>query len=188
MLAALPTQLDSGVSVAFDGKNFVVTWAARAVAGDLGSVDVHAAEVGTDGEVVRQSVISDEPASEGIPAAAAGEPGQVLVAYSRFVPGAPFDARRARARLLTPKDVPGPGPDAGPSGPDAGPPGPAPDAGPPGLMPDAGGAPVAPPEPPPGGGDGCGCRVGAGQQAPTAPLLLLGGMVALWLVRRRSTR
>jgi MYXO-CTERM domain-containing protein len=197
MLAALPTHLDSGVSVAFDGTSFVVAWAARAVAGDLGSVDVHAAEVGTDGEVVRQFVISNEPGSEGIPAAAAGEPGQVLVAYSRFVPGAPFDARRARARLLTPEDVPGPGPDAGPSGPDAGPPGPAPDAGPPGpapdagppeLMPDAGGAPIEPPVPPPGGGDGCGCRVGAGEQAPAAALLLLGGMVALWLARRRSAR
>jgi MYXO-CTERM domain-containing protein len=120
---------------------------------------------------LRRFVISDEPGSEGIPAATAGAAGQALVAYSRFVPGAPFDSRRARARLLTSGDVPVPSPDAGPPVP----------------APDAGGSPVDPPGPP-GGGDGCACRVGAEQQAPVAPLLLLGGTVALWLVRRRSAR
>jgi MYXO-CTERM domain-containing protein len=164
-------------SVAFDGKSFVLAWRAPSVAGDASSLDLYVAELSPEGEVLRQFAISEEPGREGAPFLAAGGEGQVLAAYTRFVPGAPYDTRRAQARRLTPED-PGPIPDdAGPGAPDAGPPGP---------MPDAGGSPV---DPPPGGGDGgCGCHIGAEQRAPVAPLVLIGGVAALWLVRRRRAR
>ena len=39
---------------------------------------------------------------------AAGEDGQVLAVYSRFVPGAPYESLRVRARLLTSEVAPMP--------------------------------------------------------------------------------
>lgn len=154
-------------SVAFDGNNFVIAWRAPSVAGDESSLDLYAAELSPEGEMLRQFAISEAPDREGAPFLAAGGEGQVLAAYTHFVPGAPYDTRRAQARLLA-SDDPGPVPH---------------DAGPPGPMPDAGGSPA---DPPPGGGHGC--HVGAEQPAPVAPLVLLGGVVALSLVRRRRAR
>lgn len=117
--------------------------------------------------------ISDEAEREGAPFVAASAHGHVLAAFSRFVPGAPYDSRQVRARFLTQGS---PIPDL-----DAGPPGPAPDAG---TSPDAGASPA---DPLPGDGDGCGCTVGTAQPTPVAPhLLLLGGAIGLWLVRRRG--
>jgi MYXO-CTERM domain-containing protein len=159
-----------GTSLAFDGRSFVLAWAARTIPNDATSVDLFGAEVGTDGEVLRKLTISEEPESEDRPFLAAGADGQVLAAYSRFVAGAPNEARRARARLLA-SELPAP---------------PAPDAGPPGPAPDAGGSPVDPPGSP-GGDDGCGCRTGADQPAPLASMLLLA-VAVLWLVRRRRAR
>jgi hypothetical protein len=154
-------------SVAFDGDNFVLAWRAPAVAGDASSLDLYAAELNPAGETLRQLAISEAPDLEGAPFLAAGGHGQVLAAYTHFVPGAPYDTRRAQARLLA-SDDPGPIP---------------PDAGPPGPTPDAGGSPA---DPPPGGGHGC--HIGAERPAPVAPLVLLGGLVALSLVRRRRAR
>lgn len=126
--------------------------------------------------MLRTFPISGEPEREGPPHLVVNAGKQVLAAYTRFVPGAPFDTRRARARVLGPLPEPGPGPDAGP-GSDAGPINPAPDAG------------ASPIDPPPGGGDGdCGCTVGAAQPTPVAPILLLGCVLGLWLLRRRSAR
>lgn len=177
LIVPLESLQDVVPSLTYDGRSFVIAWAARTVADDPLSVNLHGAEVSASGELLRQFAISEQPDSESPPFLAAGEDGQVLAMYSRFVPGAPYESLRVRARLLTSEIAPMPVPDAGP-------PVPAPDAGPPVLAPDAGGAPI---DPPPGGGDGgCGCRVGAGQQAPVAPLLLLG-VGALWLVRRRRT-
>jgi MYXO-CTERM domain-containing protein len=156
-------------AVAFDGERFVVAWRAPSAV-DESAMDLYGAEVGPDGEVLGQFTISDDPESEGRAFLAAGEDGQVLAAYDRFVPGLPYETQRAQARLLAPGVVPGPGPDAGPPGP----------------APDAGGSPVEPPGPP-GGDDGCGCRVGADQPAPVA-MLVLFGVVALSLVRRRGVR
>jgi MYXO-CTERM domain-containing protein len=182
LLVERPPESPIGASLVFDGRSFVLAWPERTVAGDATSVDLFAAEIGTNGQVLRKFTISAEPESEERPFLAAGQNGQVLVAYTRFVAGAPNDARRARARLLA-SELPAP--------PDAGPPGPAPDAGgPPGPPDDAGGSPVDPPGPPvtpPGGGDGCGCRAGADQPAPMASILLLG-VVALALGRRRRAR
>ena len=160
-------------SVAFDGTSFLVAWRAPATPGDAGSLDLHGAEVTPDGDVLSTFPIAEDPEREGAPylVASAGE--QVLAAYTRFVPGAPYAARRALARVLGP--VLEPGPDAGPIDP-------TPDAGP---APDAGGSPADPPGD--GGGD-CGCTVGAAQPTPVAPLLLLGCVIGLWLVRRRSAR
>jgi MYXO-CTERM domain-containing protein len=162
--------LSSGTcpSVAFDGARFVVAWRTPSVPGDEDSFDLHGAEVTPGGDVLRTFPISEEPEHEGAPYLVANANKQVLAAYTRFVPGAPYDARRARARLIETEGGPLPGPDAGPSDP----------------APDAGGAPVEPP-PEEVGGD-CGCTVGAAQPAPVAPLLLLGSVLGLWLVRRRS--
>jgi hypothetical protein len=132
-------------SVAFNGKRFVVAWSASS-ADDGGLSDLHGAEVGLDGEVLPPFAISEEPESEGRAFLAAGddgEDGQVLVAYDRFVPGAPYDSQRAHARFLVPES-----------------------------------------EPARGGG----CQIGPSGPAPAPPLWLLGGVIALWLVRRRSVR
>ncbi|HWN67746.1 MAG TPA: MYXO-CTERM sorting domain-containing protein, partial [Haliangium sp.] len=164
-------------SVAFDGQRFMVAWRESTVAGSETLMDLHGAEVSPEGEVLQKFTISAQPDREGAPLLAAGGDGQVLAAYTRFVPGAPYDTRRARARLLESEGAPAPGPDAG---------APAPDAGTPGPAPDAGGSPVDPP-PGGGGGDGCGCRVGADRPAPAA-MFALFGVVALYLVRRRRAR
>ncbi len=162
--------LSSGTcpSVAFDGTRFFVAWRAPSTPGDEDSFDLYGAEVTPAGDVLRTFPISEEPEHEGAPYLVAGAGERVLAAYTRFVPGAPYDARRARARLLESGGGPIPGPDAGPIDP----------------APDAGGAPADPGD---GGGD-CGCTVGGAQPAPVAPLLLLGSVLGLWLVRRRSAR
>jgi MYXO-CTERM domain-containing protein len=161
----------SCASVTFDGKSFVVAWREPSDPSDSITLDLFGAEVGTDALVLRTFAISEEPHREGAPFLAAGDVGQALAAYTRLVPGAPYDIRRAQARLLA-SEAPGPGP--------------SPDAGPPGPAPDAGGSPVEPPGSP-GSGDGCGCRAGADPPAPPASVLLLA-VSMLWLVRRRSAR
>jgi MYXO-CTERM domain-containing protein len=169
--AAIPT--GPCPSVSFDGTSFLVAWRAPAVPGDTTTLDLHGAELSPDGEVLETFTISDAPEREGAPFLAASAYGHVLAAFSRFIPGAPYHTRQVRVRFLTEgSPIPGP-PDAGPIGPDAGPPGP---------TPDAGGSPA---DPLPGDGGGCGCTAGAAQPTPVAPLLLLGGVVGLWLVRRR---
>jgi hypothetical protein len=88
-------------SVVFDGGNFMVAWRAPSMLGDWSSLDLYAVQVSPDGEVSAQLELSQGPEREGVPVLAAGD-GRVLAAYSRFVPGAPFDTRRAMARLLIP--------------------------------------------------------------------------------------
>jgi hypothetical protein len=105
-------------SVTFDGESFVVAWRAPSIPGDASSLDLCGARVATGGTVSPRFVISAEADREGAPVLAAGGPGRVLAAYTRFVPGAPYDTRRAQARLLASEGLPGP---------DAGPPGPAPE-------------------------------------------------------------
>jgi hypothetical protein len=56
--------------------------------------------VSPEGEVSPAFVISQEPEREGAPFLAANGEGQVLAAYNRFVPGPPYDTRRAVATLL----------------------------------------------------------------------------------------
>ena len=153
-------------SVAFDGASFLIAWREPAVAGDPGTLDLYGAEIAPDGQMLQTFTISDEPDREGAPFLAASAHGHVLAVFSRFVPGAPHDSRQVRGRFLT---VGSPIPEI--------------DAGLPGPGQDAGGTPA---DPPPGGGQGCGCTAGAGQPAPVAPLLLLGGVIALCLFRRRT--
>jgi hypothetical protein len=88
-------------SVAFDGENFIVAWRAPSMLGDWSSLDLYAVQVSPDGEVSSQLELSQGPEREGAPVLAAGD-GRVLAAYSQFVPGSPYDTRRAMARLLTP--------------------------------------------------------------------------------------
>jgi hypothetical protein len=87
-------------SVAFDGTSFFVAWTTRSDFDDPNSYDLRAVEVTSAGEVVSEFAISTEPGSE-TPATLAGADGRVLAAYSRFVPGAPYDSFRAQARLIT---------------------------------------------------------------------------------------
>lgn len=88
-------------SVAFDGENFIVAWRAPSMLGDWISLDLYAVSVSPDGEVSSQLELSQGPEREGPPFLAAGD-GRVLAAYSRFVPGSPYDTRRAMARLIIP--------------------------------------------------------------------------------------
>jgi hypothetical protein len=92
--------LCSEASVVFDGENFVVAWRDRSIQGENNSMDLHAATVSPEGIVSPHFLISQEPEREGAPFLAANGEGQVLAAYNRFVPGPPYDARRAVATLL----------------------------------------------------------------------------------------
>lgn len=178
----LPFSGGSCAAVVAVDDGFMVAWRAPAVAGTPSSIDLHGAVLAGDGAVLDSFAISEAPEREGMATLAANAAGQVLTAYSRFVPEAPYSAHRARARLLTAPGEPGPGPS-----PDAGvDPGPGPDAGPdagvdPGPGPDAGGSPGTPG---PGPGDG-GCSAGGSQPGNALLVLLtLGG----WLAWRRRAR
>jgi hypothetical protein len=88
-------------AVAFDGEKFVVAWRSSPFPTDWTWVDLYGAVLSVEGEVSEEFPISQEPESEGQPVLASGD-GRVLAAYTRFVPGAPYDTRRAMARLLFP--------------------------------------------------------------------------------------
>jgi hypothetical protein len=66
----------------------------------VNSVDLYAATVSPEGQVSPRFVLSPEPEREGAPFLAANGEGQVLATFSRFVPGPPYDTRRAVATLL----------------------------------------------------------------------------------------
>jgi hypothetical protein len=68
---------------------------------DLISMDVHAVEVSPAGAVATPFPIAEAPEREGAPKLAASPGGLTLAAYTRFVPSAPYSARRAHARLLS---------------------------------------------------------------------------------------
>lgn len=162
----------ASVVAADDG--FMVAWRSPTAAGNSNAMDLHGAVLGKDGEVLDSFAISEAPEREGMPALAANAAGQVLAAFTRFVPEAPYSARRAHARLLTAPGVPGgpvPRPDAGVD--------PAPDAGvDPG--PDAGGSPATPGR---GSGKG-GCSAGGSHPANALLVLLALGGLLTW--RRRK--
>jgi hypothetical protein len=92
----------SGSSVVFDGENFVVAWRELTSPGLTSSLDLFGATVSPEGEVSPPFVISQQPEREGAPFLAANGEGQVLAAYNRFIPGPPYDTRRAVATLLPP--------------------------------------------------------------------------------------
>jgi hypothetical protein len=87
-------------SVAFDGENFVVAWRELSIPAHASSLDLYAAKVSPEGEVSPRFPISQEPEREGAPFVAVNGEGQVLATYNRFVPGPPYDTRRAVATLL----------------------------------------------------------------------------------------
>lgn len=87
-------------SVVFDGENFVVAWRERSIPGQANSLDLYAATVSPEGVVSPRFPISQEPEREGAPYLAVNGEGQVLAAYSRFMPGPPYDTRRAVATPL----------------------------------------------------------------------------------------
>jgi hypothetical protein len=87
-------------SVVFDGERFVVAWRELSIPGHASSLDLYAARVSLQGEVSPRFVISQAPEREGAPFLAANGEGQVLAAYNQFIPGPPYDTRRAVAKLL----------------------------------------------------------------------------------------
>ena len=89
-------------SVAFDGRYFVVAWRAEATPGDPNTRDVFATKVSPSGPVLPSFAISEAKETEGPPILTSNGHGKVLAAYSRFVPEAPYSARRARMRVLSP--------------------------------------------------------------------------------------
>jgi hypothetical protein len=88
-------------SVAFNGENFVVAWNAATIPDDASSSDLFAVNVTTQGEVLGQFAIVEQPDREGPPVLAGGN-GRVLAAYDQFLPGPPYDTRRVRTRVLLP--------------------------------------------------------------------------------------
>jgi hypothetical protein len=88
-------------SVVFDGENFMLAWQALSIPGDASSLDLYAAKLSPEGEVSSPIAISQGPEREGRPFLALGNEG-VLAAYDNFVPGPPYDTRRAVARLVVP--------------------------------------------------------------------------------------
>lgn len=96
LIVALET-ISGGASVAFDGENFVVAWPS----GTEEETNLYGAVLSLELEMLEEFSISDEPERES-PPFLAGADGRVLGAYSRIVPGQPYDTRRAMARLLVP--------------------------------------------------------------------------------------
>jgi hypothetical protein len=88
-------------SVVFDGENFIVAWRAPSIPGDASSLELYAAKLSPEGEVSSHVAISQGPEREGRPFLAIGDEG-VRATYNDFVPGPPYDARRAVGRLIVP--------------------------------------------------------------------------------------
>ncbi len=88
-------------SIAFDGQTFIVAWRALSVEDDANSIDLFAAELSAQAELLRQFPISSKAEREGVPFLVSGD-GRVFAAYARFMPGPPFDTYRAVARVLLP--------------------------------------------------------------------------------------
>jgi hypothetical protein len=87
-------------SVVFDGDDYIVAWRELSSPGLTSSLDLYGAKLSPEGEVSPPFVISQAPEREGAPFLAVNGAGEVLAAYNRFVPGAPYDTRRAVATLL----------------------------------------------------------------------------------------
>ena len=88
-------------SVAFDGRYFVVAWRAEATPGGPNTRDLFATKVSPSGLVLPSFSISEDKETEGPAILTSNGGGKVLAAYSRFVPEAPYSARRARMRVLS---------------------------------------------------------------------------------------
>jgi hypothetical protein len=86
-------------TIAFDGQRFIVAWQASASEDDESAMDLFGAQVSSEGEVVQQFTISQEPGSEQR-LIVVGTIGRVLAAYDQFVPGPKYDERRALTRLI----------------------------------------------------------------------------------------
>ncbi len=86
-----------------NGKTYVV-WSESAETSscDTAHLDLMGVEIDAMGAVSPKFVVSAEAGMEDSPALATGPDGQILVAYSRFVPDAPYATTRARARLINP--------------------------------------------------------------------------------------
>jgi hypothetical protein len=88
------------LSAVFNGTNVVIAWTARVGAGQY-DTDLYGAELSSSGAVLSIFPISEAAGAEGPAVLASTGRGEALVAYTRFVSGAPYEARRARVRLLT---------------------------------------------------------------------------------------
>jgi MYXO-CTERM domain-containing protein len=87
-------------AVTFDGEHFVVVWRSFAVPGEVNSIYLEGARVSSQGQLLGTFKVSDDPGPEGGPALASQGGGKSIVAYTRFVPGAPEDVERVRARII----------------------------------------------------------------------------------------
>ncbi|WP_437538112.1 hypothetical protein WME79_19580 [Sorangium sp. So ce726] len=87
-------------ALAFDGQRFVLAWKSRSVPGDDGSLELFGAELSSEGAVLSTFPLSTEPGVEGPAVLASAGDSKTLLAYTRFLPEAPFSAGRARVRLL----------------------------------------------------------------------------------------
>lgn len=86
-----------------NGKTYVV-WSESSETSscDTAHLDLMGVEIDVMGAVSPKFVVSAEAGMEDSPSLATGPDGQILVAYSRFVPDAPYATDRARARLINP--------------------------------------------------------------------------------------
>lgn len=104
-LVPVDSYLEPAPAIVFDGRASIATWRRPADPGaPLFATDVHGAVIDTEGSVLYEIGITSDPRFEGPPALAAAAGGGALVAYSRYVPEAPFGAQRVQARLITVAD------------------------------------------------------------------------------------
>lgn len=86
-----------------NGKNYVVWSESSNVSScDASHLDLMGVEIDGTGVVSPKFVVSAETGMEDSANVVSGPDGQLLVAYGRFVPEAPYAAVRARARLVNP--------------------------------------------------------------------------------------
>ena len=88
------------LSAVFDGSRFLVVWRQRDAADPFHQTDLFGVEITPQGVAAAPFAITADPAWESTPAIASLGAGESLVAYTRFVEEAPYNAERALVRRL----------------------------------------------------------------------------------------
>lgn len=112
LAVADPVRLETHVpmprseAATFDGSSFVLAWTREVSCGPPDPGRVRVARLGTDGVVLEGPDSFPDLASGSDLAFASNDAGRTVIAYDRFDPVPPFDARRVRVRTLEPAAAP----------------------------------------------------------------------------------